>query len=244
MKPAILVSCEHGGRRVPAPYRAIFAGAERALESHRGWDPGALTLARELARDLDAPLLECTTTRLLVDTNRSAHHANVFSEWSSRLSPEQREQVLQDWWIPHRTAVEDFVRAQVRRRKPVLHLSIHSFTPRWKGRARTVDIGFLYDSARVRERAFAAAWLARLRERRSDLRLRRNQPYRGNADGLTTAMRARFEPGQYLGIELEVSQRFPLGAAAAWRRLRADLEQSLQDTLSPKLARDWLHRDA
>ena len=46
---------------------------------------------------------------------------------------------------------------------------------------------------------------------------------RGTADGLTTTLRRRFGAEDYLGVELEVSQRFPRGAPAAWRRLRGDL---------------------
>jgi hypothetical protein len=37
--------------------------------------------------------------------------------------------------------------------------------------------------------------------------VRRNRPYRGAADGLTTHLRRKLGP-RYLGIELEVSQRF------------------------------------
>ena len=62
----LLVTCEHGGNRVPKRYRRLFAGWESVLASHRGYDPGALTLARELARAFDAPLVASTVTRLLV----------------------------------------------------------------------------------------------------------------------------------------------------------------------------------
>src|SRR5436305_13375521 len=38
----LLITCEHGGNAVPERYRGAFAGAARALASHRGYDPGAL----------------------------------------------------------------------------------------------------------------------------------------------------------------------------------------------------------
>lgn len=228
MRRALVITCEHGGNRVPAAYRALFArGAARALASHRGWDPGALVLARALARALDAPLLACTATRLLVDPNRSKGHPELFSEWTRGLPPDERDAILERWWRPHRTAVRELVESRER----VLHLSVHSFTPRWKGRLRTVDVGFLYDPARARERAFASGWLEALRSRRGDLRLRRNRPYRGDGDGLTTRLRARFGERRYLGVELEVSQRFPRGPRPAWRRLRRDLRLSLDEAL-------------
>jgi predicted N-formylglutamate amidohydrolase len=109
----------------------------------------------------------------------------------------------------------------------VLHLSIHSFTPHWKGRRRKVDVGVLFDPARRHERAFTSEWLAALHACRADLCLRRNLPYRGYTDGLTTHLRTRFADSRYLGVELEVSQRFPLGPAPAWRSLRRDIAATL-----------------
>ena len=47
---ALLITCEHGGNRVPHAYRNLFASASRLLQSHRGYDAGALALAREIAR--------------------------------------------------------------------------------------------------------------------------------------------------------------------------------------------------
>ena len=37
--------------------------------------------------------------------------------------------------------------------------------------------------------------------------LRRNSPYRGTADGLTTALRRRYPANRYIGIEVEMNQR-------------------------------------
>ena len=57
---AFLITCEHGGNRIPAPYRRLFRGQRALLDSHRGYDPGALVMAKALAsglrgaaRDLD-----------------------------------------------------------------------------------------------------------------------------------------------------------------------------------------------
>ena len=35
----IVITCEHGGNRIPALYRGLFHGQRRQLESHRGYDP-------------------------------------------------------------------------------------------------------------------------------------------------------------------------------------------------------------
>jgi hypothetical protein len=46
--------------------------------------------------------------------------------------------------------------------------------------------------------------------------VRRNAPYRGDSDGLTSALRRERSAERYLGIELELNQR--LIATAAQRR--------------------------
>jgi predicted N-formylglutamate amidohydrolase len=227
LKPAILISCEHGGNQVPEAYAPLFRGASKVLESHRGWDPGALPLARELAAALDAPLVACTTSRLLVDLNRTINHPRLFSEWTRSLSSVERAKLLERFWAPHMERVEVFVREQIAKQNPVLHLSIHSFTPIWKEQARTVDIGFLFDPKRDRERSFVNAWLDALRVRQPRLRLRRNRPYRGTSDGLITNLRGQFEAKHYVGVELEVTQRISLGPAKQWNSLRGDIRAAL-----------------
>lgn len=51
---AFVVTCEHGGNRIPARCRALFRCHEDLLATHRNYNPGALALARELAAALDA----------------------------------------------------------------------------------------------------------------------------------------------------------------------------------------------
>ena len=67
-----------------------------------------------------------------------------------------------------------------------------------------------------------------LREAASDLRTRRNYPYRGRADGFVTALRLRHAARDYAGIELEVNQRH---VAAAWPRLEKILPATLLSAL-------------
>jgi hypothetical protein len=58
--------------------------------------------------------------------------------------------------------------------------------------------------------------------------VRRNYPYAGRADGVTSHLRLRFPPGVYVGIELEVNQKIVLGAGRRWTRLRRVLIDSLR----------------
>lgn len=202
----LVLSCEHGGARVPAAARPWFesAAAQRALGSHRGHDAGALAIARVMARVLGAPLLEHTVSRLVVDTNRSIGHRALHAEFLRGAPDELRARLVELHWRPHRERVRAAVDEALADGGTVLHVGAHSFTPRLGGVDRRCDVALLYDPSRPAERELARAWLAALGERRPDLRLRRNFPYRGTADGLTTALRRALGPC-YLGIELEVA---------------------------------------
>jgi len=192
---------------VPAELKRCFRGATSALRSHRGVDRGALALARVLARACRAPLRAGTTSRLVVDLNRSLHHRGLFSEWTRELGAEERESLLDRYYRPYRSAVQADVAAAIAGGDRALHVSVHSFTPVWHGEERRLDVGLLYDPRRRGERALCARWRQVLAERAPGLVVRRNQPYLGRADGLTTALRRRFGPSRYLGVELELNQR-------------------------------------
>jgi predicted N-formylglutamate amidohydrolase len=225
---AVLVTCEHGGNRVPRRYRRLFSGQRPLLGTHRAYDIGALAMARELAARLEAPMLYSTTTRLLVDLNRSVGHPRLFSEVGRALLPEERQRILQAYYLPYRRDVEARIASQ---RRPVLHVSSHSFTPVLDGEAREADIGLLYDPRRPRERALAARWRSAIRAIEPGLRVRFNYPYAGRADGLTTALRRRFPDSRYAGIELEINQRHPLSGGRNWLRLRRSVAAALAHAL-------------
>jgi predicted N-formylglutamate amidohydrolase len=224
---AHLVTCEHGGNRIPGAYRALFRGQARVLASHRGYDPGALSLARLVARRLQAPLVSATVSRLLVDLNRSIGHPELFSEWSRRASSQARERIIAAFYAPFRHRAEELVARFVAQDKCVLHVSVHTFTPRLAGVVRTADLGFLYDPARPQEAAQSARWQADLRARLPGLRVRRNYPYRGAADGFTAHLRRRWPAGSYVGIELEINQAIVHAGGQPWRTLRAALADIL-----------------
>lgn len=233
---ALVLSCEHAGHRVPrflpAGLQARLRSARALLEGHRGWDPGALRLARRLARRQGAPLHAATWSRLVVDPNRSAHNPRVFSEYLKDLSRGEKQAILERLWIPHRSALEARIAARVAAGERVVHVAVHSFTPRLRGRVRRCDVALLYDPARRTERDFCARWLRGLGDLDPGLRLRRNYPYRGRDDGLTTHLRTCFGPNDYRGIELEVNQERLVPDGPRPRALARLLAESLERILS------------
>jgi predicted N-formylglutamate amidohydrolase len=224
----LILSCEHGGNRVPREYADCFRQAAPILGTHRGYDAGSLQLGRALARRLGAPLQTATITRLLVDLNRSQGHPRLFSEYTAGLDHAAKQAVLRRHYLPYRRRLEASIAEQVCRQGLVIHIGVHSFTPELHGRLRRADIGLLYDPGRPREQRLCQSWQSELRRGFPELRIRRNYPYQGRADGLTTALRRRFPPESYLGIELEVNQIRLDGSPASRRQLAVALADSLQ----------------
>ena len=227
----LLITCEHGGNKIPASYWPLFRKHRDALQTHRGYDLGALALARDLAKAFDAELVYSTTSRLLVELNRSPNHKQLFSEATRDLPLPERERLLQRYYWPYRNWVEAQVAGAAGNGERVVHISSHSFTPRLHGTTRRADVGLLYDPRREGERSLCTAWRRTIMEADPKLVVRRNYPYRGTGDGLTTHLRKLHADARYSGIEIEVNQKYALGDEDAWRALRRLLVDALRRAL-------------
>lgn len=228
---SLLITCEHGGNRIPPRYRPLFRGFEALLQTHRGFDPGALTMARELAKAFKAPLFVSTVSRLLVDLNRSIGHPRLYSEATRTASKEVRREILEAHYLPYRSQAEAHIAGEVTKGRRVIHISSHSFTPVLDGEVRKADIGLLYDPARAGELDLCRQWQAALNELAPDLGVRRNYPYRGSSDGFTAWLRKRFAEKDYAGIELEINQQLVAARSRAWRELRRQVRAALKQAL-------------
>lgn len=203
---SVLVTCEHAGNRVPDAYRHLFQRKNDLLESHRGFDRGAAEVARIIAAETGAHLFLHDMTRLLVDVNRSERSPSLFSEITRSLSREEKDRIKEHFYRPFRSKVESIVEHLLSRNHDVLHVSVHSFTPRYRNKTRRADIGLLYDPTRTREREFCLI-AQKMLAGHSDLVIRRNYPYLGKTDGMATHLRKRHPIQGYVGIELEVNQK-------------------------------------
>jgi len=228
-----LISCEHAGNRIPTAYRPLFAQHQDLLRTHRGYDIGALRVARELAQALSAPLHVCTVSRLLIEMNRSPRHPNLYSEVTREAPAELRRELFERYYLRYRDAVELRIGEAVSQGARVVHISSHSFTPELHGVARDADVGLLYDPRRAGERSLCRRWRAACKQAAPELKVRMNYPYAGTADGFTVYLRRRFPAENYVGIELEINQRHALSSAEHWSALRLAVIRSLQEALLP-----------
>lgn len=202
----LIITCEHASAAVPEKFQYLFEGPhQQVLDSHRGWDPGALELAQLFAERLAAPLLKADCTRLLLDLNRSPENPGRWSEYSESLTNDEREDLNTTLFNPYWEQLSGEVEALVQKSRQVLHLSIHSFVRVLNGIEREVDIGVLYDPERTFESIISHGLISTLRSLPGNtFRVLENQPYAGTDDGLTRILRTRFSDSDYAGIELEI----------------------------------------
>jgi len=226
-----IVTCEHGGNLIPSEYADLFDrnDSQSWLQSHRGYDPGSRIVAEQIAGVLNSQLFVSTTTRLLVDLNRSLDNDTLFSKFTRNLPEDQKQQILDRHYHPYRNSVSSTIGAIVDAGQTAIHLSIHTFTPRFAGTWRPIDVGLLYDPGAKPEADYCRLWKKRITTAFQKLRVRMNQPYAGTADGLTTALRRQFDSNRYFGIEVEISNRFFKGP----RKRPSDVARALAETVPP-----------
>jgi predicted N-formylglutamate amidohydrolase len=201
----LILSCEHGGNEVPVKYQYLFKNNQAVLNSHKGYDLGALDVFNAL-KPLSNTSFFSVESRLLIELNRSLHHKNLFSEFSKELPLKEKESLIKSYQT-YRNAIETAIKTVVDRNERVLHIAVHSFTPILNEVKRNCDIGLLYDSRKEQEKEFSRRLKREILSVNDALNVRYNNPYLGKSDGFTTHLRKQF-PKNYLGIELEINQKF------------------------------------
>lgn len=218
--PKFIFSCEHGGYDIPEPFESFFAGKKEVLQSHRGWDKGALEIAKYISRRADSKLISTTISRLLIECNRTLGNQNLFSEFSKQMPHDMQQQLIEEYYLPYRNILERKIEQHLHHQRQVIHLSFHSFTPVLNGETRKTEIGILFDPANEVEQEFAEAWKERIEENIDhNWRVKFNYPYKGTDDGLTTYFRGKYEKN-YAGLELEINTKlldiYPMHQISNW----------------------------
>jgi len=202
-----IISCEHASNRVPPRFAHVFEGNEKVLSSHQAYDHGTANLARKLGRYFKSSVHLGSVSRLLIDLNRSpTNRKSLYTSYSRKLQQSDRELLLQKYYQPYREKITEEISRIVGKGRPVLHISLHSFSPVKKGKVRKADIGLLYDPGRRIEKDICRFLVGLLKEKIVALRVRRNYPYLGKTDGFTSFLRAKYPAKMYAGIEIEINQ--------------------------------------
>lgn len=210
MHPELLLTCEHASNALPPGFDP-GVGAE-VVASHLGWDIGALEAARVVAATTGTALIAGEWSRLFVDLNRLADAPGAVPAVSCGtpipgnvcVTSAERAERIAHVHAPYRATVLAAAERAVLGAGLCVHVSVHSFTPALHGEPRPFDVGILFDPSRPLEVAVADVLLAGFRVAGHSARA--NEPYAGTDDGVTTWLRARFGPGAYAGIEVELNQ--------------------------------------
>lgn len=149
--PYVIV-CEHASNWLPPSLGTLGLPAAE-MQRHIAWDPGALPVARRLARLLDATLVESCVSRLAIDCNRPLDAPDLIAQVSETtrvpgnegLDPEAREARLALSYRPFHAALADQIEQRLAAGRAVRIVSVHSFTPVYKGIARPWHVGVIHD---------------------------------------------------------------------------------------------------
>lgn len=147
---AVLV-CDHASNRIPQRLGSLGV-APGALTRHVAWDIGAAALARRLSHTLDAALVLCGYSRLVIDCNRPHWADDLFTTLSEdvevpgnqNLTPAERHARMEEIFWPYQDTVDEVVRARLAAARVPVMVSVHSFTPIYHGQSRPWHIGVHY----------------------------------------------------------------------------------------------------
>jgi predicted N-formylglutamate amidohydrolase len=225
-----IITCEHGGNKIPREYQYLFKDELSILQTHKAYDPGALELAKAMSKKTDYFFFS-EVSRLLIELNRSINSPDLFSCYSKNLDENQKKKILNKCYLPFRNVVENSLSELVSKGEKNVHISVHTFTPVLNNKIRNNDIGILYDPKRTNEKDFAVSFKNELLSYDKKLKIRFNYPYLGISDGFTSYLRKKFSKRNYTGIELEINQKFVLKNDAKWKILKQNLVRTM-DSIS------------
>ena len=175
----LIVVCEHAGRAIPRSLGDLGL-PEPERSRHIAWDIGALALAEALAERLDAILFSQVYSRLVCDCNRQPSARDFIPEISeltripgniglNAAARQARERAI---FRPFHDRIEaEMDERMAAGERPIL-VTVHSFTPVFKGVARPWAAAVLYN----RDRELAPR-IAELLRADPTLRVGVNEPY-------------------------------------------------------------------
>ncbi|WP_371347632.1 N-formylglutamate amidohydrolase [Ancylobacter sp. IITR112] len=149
----LILLCDHASNALPPAYGSL--GLPKAeLERHIGYDIGAAGVTRMLAHRLGCPAVLSRFSRLLIDPNRGEDDPTLVMRLSDgAVIPGNRhadaaeiERRLALYHRPYHDAITAEIEAALAAGIVPVLLSIHSFTPVWRGVARPWHAAVLWDS--------------------------------------------------------------------------------------------------
>jgi predicted N-formylglutamate amidohydrolase len=233
----VLLICDHASNALPPEYGSLGLGAA-AFQRHIAWDIGAPGVVRKLAPLLGAPAVLSCFSRLLIDPNRGADDPTLVMRLSdgaiipgnARIDEAEIENRRAKYWRPYRDAVAAEIESMLASGNAPAIVSIHSFTPVWKGVSRPWHVALLWDV----DQRLARPLIDGLGAER-DLVVGDNEPYDGALQGDTMYDLGTMRGLPHVLVEIRQDLIADDGGQAEWAR-------RLAEQLKPILAEPSLHR--
>ncbi len=154
----LIILCDHASNAVPADYGTLGLPATE-FHRHIAYDIGCAEVTRGLASHFNCQAILGGYSRLLVDLNRGPDDPTIVMKLSDGAvipgnadvdgftDVAEFEHRISHYHQPYHDAVDHLIKEALGRggRVPVV-LSIHSFTPSWRGHERRWHAGVLWDS--------------------------------------------------------------------------------------------------
>jgi predicted N-formylglutamate amidohydrolase len=178
----LFLVADHAGRAIPQRLGDLGVAANE-LERHIAWDIGIAAVTEQLSEALDATAVLQTYSRLVIDCNRRPEWASAIPLVSEHtrvpgnegLSEPEREARRREIFAPYHDRISKLLRARLDAGRRTVLVAMHSFTPVFKGVARAVEIGILYNP-KARDTRLPLIMLDLLRAE-GDLAVGDNAPY-------------------------------------------------------------------
>jgi predicted N-formylglutamate amidohydrolase len=153
----LIILCDHASNAVPPEYGTLGLAATE-FHRHIAYDIGTAEVARALSAHFDCPAVLGRYSRLLIDLNRGADDPTIVMKLSDGsvipanaevdgfVDREEFEHRISHYHQPYHDAVDQLIKQAMAKDGcvPVI-LSLHSFTPSWRGRERKWHAGVLWD---------------------------------------------------------------------------------------------------
>jgi len=161
---------------------------EAEFERHIAYDIGAAAVTRSLARRLGAPAILTRFSRLVIDPNRGRDDPTLVMRLSdgavvpgnAGADEAEVQRRIARFYDPYDDAIADAIHRAMAAGHPPVVVTVHSFTPVWRGWARPWHVGILWDA----DDRFAKPLLEGL-QAEGGLVVGDNEPYDGALAGDT-----------------------------------------------------------
>lgn len=230
----LILLADHASCRVPPPYGDLGL-PESQFARHIAYDIGSAAMTRRLQALTGAPALMTDFSRLLIDANRGEDDPTLVMRLSdgaivpgnAEVDAAERQRRIERFHRPYHQAIAATLDRMLATGVAPAILSIHSFTPSWKGVSRPWDMAVLWD----RDDRLAAPALAAFRAR--GLVVGDNQPYDGALKSDTLYRHGTARGLAHLLIEIRQDHIADEAGANRWA-------ETIFEVMAPLVASDEL----